>query len=219
MPKHRNQYSGGGHSEERTCVQCGKAFRRPKTNFKHPTRAWCSPSCYHSWRRGRERVPWLERFWSHVAKTNSCWLWTGTIDGTKYGTFTVTEGATKRIIRAHRLSWEIHFGPPPEDLFVLHHCDIPPCVRPDHLFLGTNAENIQDARRKGRLATKANGRHGSITQPARFRYRLTLLPSGGFAAEPPSPSRRYSARRGGSRASEEAALRPAPSEGYDALHP
>jgi hypothetical protein len=63
--------------------------------------------------------------------------------------------------RTHRVAWELAFGPIPEGLWVLHHCDNPPCVRPDHLFLGTNLDNVQDKCRKGRgavLSGVLNGR-------------------------------------------------------------
>ncbi len=90
-------------------------------------------------------------FWAKITFENDCWRWTGAVDGDGYGkawAFT-----PRRHVRAHRLSWEIHRGPVPKGLCVLHHCDRPECVRPDHLFLGTQADNIADKVSKCRQST------------------------------------------------------------------
>jgi len=94
-----------------------------------------------------KKRPLAVRFWEHVDKTGSCWLWTGSKDKDGYGGFT---DENRRNIRAHRASWIIHFGPIPTGMNVCHKCDNPPCVRPDHLFLGTYQDNTIDMVNKGR---------------------------------------------------------------------
>ena len=97
-----------------------------------------------------------ERFWSKVrCPSVGCWVWVAGTDRDGYGRIWIN-GNT---LMAHRYSWEIHFGPIPEGLNVLHHCDNPPCIRPSHIFTGTAADNNRDCRNKGRHGCGIN--HGS----------------------------------------------------------
>lgn len=87
-----------------------------------------------------------ERFWSHVQKTDTCWIWTGGGRGRGYGALKYHN----KVIDSHRASWIIHFKQIPEKLFVLHKCDNRACIKPDHLFLGTQLDNVADMMQKGR---------------------------------------------------------------------
>lgn len=93
-------------------------------------------------------TPIEERFWAKVQKTDTCWLWTGATTG-GYGVLN-SGGVDAKIIRAPRLSYEIHNGPIVGDFDICHRCDNPACVRPDHLFLGTAKDNVADMMAKGR---------------------------------------------------------------------
>ncbi|MFD8088690.1 HNH endonuclease signature motif containing protein [Streptomyces malaysiensis] len=87
------------------------------------------------------------RFWLRVAKSDGCWTWRAALNAYGYGAFWT---ADKKVVGAHRFSYQLHYGPIPEGMWVLHRCDNPPCVRPDHLFLGSPADNIHDMDSKGR---------------------------------------------------------------------
>lgn len=109
---------------------------------------------YSRWRRHGDPHklvnPWgsvEERFWRHVAKTATCWHWTGFLNWAGYGKLGVGGG---KMQAAHRVSYEMHNGPIPNGLVVMHTCDNPACVSPDHLRLGTMKENTQDMLAKGR---------------------------------------------------------------------
>jgi DNA-binding transcriptional regulator YiaG len=98
----------------------------------------------------------VERFWSKVDKRpDECWNWEAARAKNGYGRFMLN--GRNRL--AHVIAYELARGPIPSGLYVLHRCDNPPCVRPDHLFLGTLSDNTQDCLAKGRW--KANPRAGS----------------------------------------------------------
>lgn len=105
--------------------------------------------------RDTRHRPMEQRFWEKVKKTDGCWLWTAS--HTKgYGQ--IRDESRFGMISAHRASWIIHYGPIPDGMCVLHRCDVPLCVNPAHLFLGTNEENVDDMIRKGRnVKGEANG--------------------------------------------------------------
>lgn len=91
----------------------------------------------------------IARFWSKVDKSGDCWIWTACQKDTGYGQFRVN-GHTRMV---HQLSWELHKGPVPRGLCVLHDCpagDNPACVNPAHLWLGTQADNMRDMDAKKR---------------------------------------------------------------------
>lgn len=82
---------------------------------------------------------------------SGCWLWTKSLDLGGYGKCGTTNAAREQFfVSAHRLSWETFVGPIPEGMNVLHKCDVRNCINPDHLFLGSQKNNIEDMFRKNR---------------------------------------------------------------------
>lgn len=135
------------HSESSThqplCAVCSAPLNQG--------RLYCSRSCSG---RGfpHDARPLPERFWECVNRDgpHGCWVWTAWRDRHGYGH--IFRGGHRHAgsVRAHRFSWELHYGAIPNGLHVLHHCDNPPCVRPDHLWLGTQRDNNEDRHNKGR---------------------------------------------------------------------
>lgn len=112
-----------------------------------------------------------QRFWSKVQKApDGCWVWTG---AKTYGYGVL--GIDSRNRRAHRVSFELANGPIPAGLFVCHRCDNPPCVRPDHLFLGTNRDNSQDKIAKGRQPYGSEVHTAKLRETQVVEIRLALI--------------------------------------------
>lgn len=129
----------------------------------------------------------VKRFWKFVLKTSTCWIWKGarySLHG--YGAFGCRSWEEKWVARqAHRVSWLIATGTLPEGLFVLHKCDNRSCVRPDHLFLGTQRDNLADMTQKGRRSRHRLGLHWSEEHRKRVGAKVSI-----------SQKRRWALRKG-----------------------
>lgn len=136
----------------RLCERCNAQFvpRIPSARF-------CSKSCFYQTRREQ---PIDANYWKHVQKTDGCWLWTAHVAPSGYGGF----GVRGKHYRAHRFAYELAYGAFDQSLLVCHKCDNRLCVRPDHLFLGTQSDNLNDASRKGRIANGERNGNSKLTE-------------------------------------------------------
>lgn len=133
-----------------------KVCADPTCERKNYARGFCSRHYNKNRRHGKLDVLDLtieDRFWPKVDTTGDCWVWTAAVNAAGYGRI---GDASKQCgwSLAHRVSWEIANGPIPDGELVRHKCHNPPCVRPDHLELGSHRDNSRDTSRHGRVATQ-----------------------------------------------------------------
>ena len=153
------------------CLMCHASFVVNPSKIPSGRGKYCSKRCADQAKSQFPLAVLIEQFWSRVAKTDTCWLWTGYTKDNGYGCLVVA----KRLTYAHRLAYELTYGPMLPGLQCLHTCDTPACCRPDHLFAGTQSDNMRDMIAKRRNAAQthpervARGeRHGSQTHPERM---------------------------------------------------
>lgn len=111
----------------------------------------------------------LHRFEKKFTKTDGCWIWNAATDPKGYGAFRY-EGKTQI---ASRVSYQLYKGNVPSGLHVLHTCDNPSCVNPDHLFLGTNDDNVEDRKSKGRRVGRLK-----VLDPKQLEELIAMLGKG-----------------------------------------
>lgn len=140
-----------------TCLVCAAPFQiKASWVGRRGYGKFCSRLCRTSFQRrpktGAELLQSIENS-VEFDPNAGCWLWWRGLNSDGYGSCGIRGFSRK----AHRASWEIHKGPIPPGLHVLHRCDTPACVNPDHLFVGTHFDNMSDAARKGRLKIPPRG--------------------------------------------------------------
>lgn len=139
------------------CPICGQTFQPASGQSKY-----CSLGCRNAARRAayvpkarRTLRPLADRLWSRVdiGTPNDCWEWQGYRNGSKRGYGQIGLGRkADGLVETHRAAWLVTRGHIPPGLVVRHRCDNPPCCNPLHLMLGTQAQNVQDAIDRGRIA-------------------------------------------------------------------
>lgn len=141
------------------CKNCKEDFTTHMCKIKNNKGQFCSRECVFKYKLS---MPFSDRFWKYVEKTDTCWLWTAYVMKGGYGTLAINKSPHS----VHRLSYILHFGEIPDSLFVCHTCDVRHCVNPDHLFLGTTQDNTADKVKKNRQCKGKTS--GAYTHPEKI---------------------------------------------------
>jgi hypothetical protein len=121
----------------------------------------------------RAPAPLEDRFFRNIEKTDACWLWKGRAVGKGYGMIGLGGKGAKQVL-VHRLSYEIHKGLIPAGMVIMHQCDNPRCVNPDHLEAGTQSQNIKDAFSRGRKFNLPSGLKGESHGASKLTEQIVL---------------------------------------------
>lgn len=129
------------------CSECGAEYYLSPSH--RDASSYCSRSCRALAQSKWQSKDLATRFWEKVNKTESCWLWTGALLKTGYGSIRINN----KSVRAHRVAYELSVGKIPDGMIILHSCDNPLCVNPSHLRIGNKRENMADAIERGQHKT------------------------------------------------------------------
>jgi hypothetical protein len=151
---------------EINCQQCNAAFLCPRPRLRE--RKFCSRRCAYLGMHRQAQKPLVDKYSDRIGSpdSNGCIPWIGHINSNGYG---VLGGDG---LLAHRIAYELAHGPIPSGLFVCHTCDNRKCCNPDHLFVGTNEDNMKDMASKGRAARGEKSARAKLMEADIRRIRL-----------------------------------------------
>ena len=147
-------------ADTKVCENCDVIFHRHPdlSNPQWGTTRFCSRTCAAKIVHNSDPVARFEE--NYIPEPNSgCWLWLGTLHHDGYGQIRING----KLHRAHRLAYELFRGPIPDGLGMLHACDNRACVNPDHLYAGTNIENMRDMTSRGRALVGPRNHSSKLT--------------------------------------------------------